>query len=38
MNETLIPTDGGTLVVSHSITLGDINDYSSYVHFVCYDL
>ncbi|UYX52419.1 hypothetical protein M3Y14_29155 [Bacillus thuringiensis] len=24
MNETLIPTDGGMLVVSHSITMGDI--------------
>ncbi|MCU5197928.1 hypothetical protein [Bacillus mobilis] len=24
MNETLIPTDGGTLVVLHSVTLGDI--------------
>ncbi|EEM92701.1 hypothetical protein ACTFRD_31455 [Bacillus cereus group sp. MYBK249-1] len=24
MNETILPTDGGTIVIAHSITLGDV--------------
>lgn len=24
VNETILPTDGGTIVIAHSITLGDV--------------